>query len=143
MKTCKIMRGVLGCGKSYYVEKHFKNAFVVSTDHFFICNGEYKFDVNKLKENHDKALRLFLALLYGDVDLIVVDNTNIHVWEIAPYYRLAEVFGYDVEIIHVNRDVETCKATNQHGVPASTIERMDQSMEALPHFWKQILVENS
>jgi peroxiredoxin family protein len=96
-----------------------------------------------LAEFHDLTLKQYAEAIIQGLPLIVVDNTNIRVFEIAPYYRLAEAFGYDVEIFHVVADVGKCKKNNVHGVPSATIDMMANSLEAIPAWWKQRLVLNN
>jgi phenolic acid decarboxylase len=57
----------------------------------------------------------------GDNEKIVVSNTFTQGWEMEPYYKLAESYGYRVfSIIVENRH----GGENQHGVPEDKIEEM-------------------
>lgn len=142
MKICKIMRGVPGSGKSHFVRQNFADAVVLSTDYWFMVDGVYVFDRSKLGEYHNETLQGFVTALMTGYSQIVVDNTNIKVWEIAPYYRLAECFDYEVEIVYIMSDPALCKNRNTHGVPAETIDRMFASIEPLPQFWHQRIICN-
>jgi predicted kinase len=131
------MRGIPGVGKSYYVRKISKWV-VCSADDFFIGDdGEYRFDPAMLKQAHDACLMLFFTSLQEakDDDVIVVDNTNIRVYEFAPYYRLAEAFGVPVEIVWVHCDPAKAAARTTHGVPSNKVLEMAQSFEAVPPWW--------
>jgi predicted kinase len=72
--------------------------------------------------------------------VVVCNNTNTKGYEIAPYYRIAEAYGYDVEIIWVIRSPAACKASNEHGVPDNVIDAMISGVESLPPWWKVRLV---
>lgn len=133
-----IMRGAPGSGKSTWVKKILgPEVEVVSADHYFMQDGVYRFDAAKLPAAHDACLRAFTKVMkYGATRVLVVDNTNTKVFEIAPYYRLAEAYGHDVEIIWIVAPAEVCKARNTHGVPDATIDAMVNGVEALPPWWK-------
>lgn len=94
-----ILRGISGSGKTTWVKKNAPNATIVSTDNFFIVDGVYTYDINKLEENHRKAFRFFLDSLAAGKEWIVVDNTNVHSWEYAPYVSAAGAYNYDIEIL--------------------------------------------
>jgi len=130
------MRGLPGSGKSFWAWQLFgKNGDFVSTDSYFTdpVTNEYRFDPTKLGEYHDRCFREFIELLRERAPLVVVDNTNLKVFEIAPYVRVAQVMGYGVEIIHVLADPQKCIEMNTHGVPANTILQMQA--EPLPYWW--------
>lgn len=74
--------------------------------------------------------------------VLVVDNTNLTAHEISPYYRLAQLFGWDVKIVRVHCDFETAAKRNTHGVPHDRIWQMYQTLhsERLPPYWKEEIV---
>ena len=134
-----IMCGISGSGKSTRTEKLYPEATVCSTDHFFMVNGEYKFDPRKLSQAHGNCLRKFVAELCYRKPLIVVDNTNTSVAEVAPYAALALAYDYKLEIEILKVDVDTAAKRNIHGVPYTTIvkmaERIDNLKNELPFWW--------
>jgi hypothetical protein len=85
-----------------------------------MVDGEYKFDPSKLKEAHAWCLdQVQLAMIQnhtGAVDYsdIVVSNTFTQEWEMDPYFRLAESWGYRVFSIIVEH---RHNGVNQHNVP--------------------------
>ena len=144
MKTVTIMRGLPGSGKTHWVRTNKPQAKVVSADLFFMDGFEYKYDSRRLGEAHNWCLRQYIQLLNiytlgGDLD-IVVDNTNTGVFEIAPYYRLAEVFGFDVGIVWIQSSTLVCMARNTHGVPPVSIQSMANKFDCLPPWWKQTII---
>lgn len=134
-----ILRGLPGSGKSTLIAKEFPDATVVSADHYFVDEaGVYRFDPARLKDAHGACLREFIHHVRGgNPRTIVVDNTNVCAWEMAPYAATAQAYGYEFEIVTIECDVETALKRNVHGVPEETIRRMADRLktEELPPFW--------
>ena len=139
MKTVIIMCGISGSGKSTRAEKFYPKAMVVSADHFFMVAGEYRFNPMLLPDAHGTCLKSFVSALQGAVDMVVVDNTNTTVAEVAPCAALALAYGYDLRIEVLKVDVETAAARNLHGVPKAGIvkmaERLETLKDSLPPWW--------
>lgn len=137
-----ILRGLPGSGKSYWA-KEVKDAKIVSADAYFMVDGKYQFDLSKLREAHNWCLLKFMEHITNHrPETIIVDNTNIRIFEFSPYYRIAEVFGFEVKIVQIQRDLEKCILNNIHSVPKETIELMAKSFEPVPHFWNYQLIIN-
>lgn len=128
MKKVKILRGISGSGKSTYAKKH-ENAVVVSADHFFMKEGSYQFDYNLLGKAHSKCLILFLQNLSKGEELILVDNTNTTLKEIAPYAELALAFEYEVEVVTFLIPFKKAVERNIHEVPPINIFRQMKALE--------------
>ncbi len=130
-----IMRGIPGSGKSTIAKTLSDN--VVSADNYFMVDGEYQFDISKIGLAHQDCLTRYLALLLEEHETIVVDNTNIRAWEIAPYLALAPIYHHEVMIVNVDCDVDVAIARGTHGVPAGTVKRMykDINRISLPPHW--------
>jgi len=147
MKKVTIMRGIPGSGKSTWIENNCCSdpTYAVSADDYFtdIETGEYRFDSTKLPLAHNVCLQRFLALLNSGVTSIVVDNTNVRTFEIAPYYRLAEIFGYEVEVIWLVCDPSVAVARSIHGVPENLVRSMAVSFDPLPAWWNVRIVSVS
>lgn len=59
---------------------------------------------------------------------LVIDNTNIELWEMKQYVINGLSYGYDIEIKTPSNDwswdVQSCFEKNSHGVPYATVEKM-------------------
>lgn len=110
MKTCILVRGVSGSGKSTFVKNIVHHQYFVETDMYFIDdNGNYNFDASKLKQAHDWC-RFQVEETMKDADDIIVSNTFTTEWEMKPYFDLAKKYGYTVFTVivenrHGNKDV--------------------------------------
>ena len=128
-KILYIVRGIPGSGKSTFAKtlggKHFE------TDNFFMVDGEYKFDVTKLKAAHEWCQNsvntaMILNITTDLNNTIVVSNTFTQEWEMKPYFDMAETYGYRVfSLIVENRH----GGVNQHGVPEDKLQIMKNRFE--------------
>ena len=155
MMKIYILRGVSGSGKSTWAKKQVEkyDAVVISADHHFMVNGEYKFDPKKLPEAHAACLRWFTELCQDSSvhgykrppSILVVDNTNTSIAEFAPYVQVGIAYGHDVQIITLVADPSIAYHRNVHGVPLKTCneqqERLTQNDHLIPHWWKHIYIE--
>lgn len=132
-KTVKIIRGISGVGKSTYVmmnesvAKAEERSIVCSADDYFVNEqGQYEFDGRKLPMAHQWCWGKFIDAI-GEGRNIIVDNTNTQPWEYENYIKLAKLFDYEVEIIHITPKGltnEELAKRNTHGVPLQSIEQM-------------------
>ena len=124
MKELFLLRGLPGSGKSTLAKslggKHFE------ADMFFVRDGEYRFDLTKLKEAHEWCRSSVGGLMINGEPRLIVSNTFTQEWEMEAYYKLAEKYGYRVySLIVENRH----SGVNEHGVPAEKLEQMKNRFE--------------
>lgn len=125
--TCLILSGPSGVGKSTYTNALTTNQpahlfAICSADNFFTKrgNGVYDFDPALLPEAHKESYLTFVDAVSIRVPLVIVDNTNLTGWEIAPYYTHAAAMGYMTKIIKFVRK----PFANLHGVPDKAVQSM-------------------
>ena len=133
-----VMQGVSGSGKSTLSNKLFPYAKHFSADHYFMIGDEYKFDSSKLGDAHAECLLKFTNALMngGNEDVLVVDNTNTSLWEMAPYIQLAAAMGAEVEVIRCICRTDVAADRNTHGVSLKACAAMQGRMEKPLSFWK-------
>jgi predicted kinase len=123
MKTLILVRGLPGAGKSTFAKT--LGGIHIEADHYFMKDGEYKFDASKLKQAHEYCRTSTEGWMMEGYN-IVVSNTFTQEWEMEPYFRLAKDHGYRVICLIVeNRH----NGVNEHGVPADKLEQMKNRFE--------------
>ena len=129
MKTLYIVRGIPGSGKSTFAKSI--GGVHIEADQFFMMNGKYNFDITKIKLAHKYCQNQNEAWMKTDGvqvnnDKIVVSNTFTQEWEMEPYFKLAEKYGYKTfSLIVENRH----GGVNEHGVPEDKLEIMKNRFE--------------
>jgi predicted kinase len=81
------------------------------------------------------VLRGFVELVQLNKLNVVVDNTNTTLAEIAPYISLASAYGYEVEVVHFPCTLSVSFQRNTHGVPMTTIEKMNANLKGTLAMW--------
>ena len=127
MKNLYLLRGLPGSGKSTLANQIGDTHF--EADMYFINeNGEYIFNGADIRKAHQWCQsQVELAMIQNhitdglDSSDIIVSNTFTQEWEMEPYYKLAESYGYRVfSLIVENRH----GGENIHGAPENKIEEM-------------------
>ena len=137
MKTVLINRAVPGSGKTTFAKNIFAavssaglTIAVHSTDEYFMRDGRYVFDRSMLGEYHRRNLAAFKESLAKGIDLVVVDNTNLHPWETEPYTTAARTAGYRIILMnfmprefekHMEAQKVTPEKPDAHEVPESSM----------------------
>lgn len=123
MKTLVLFRGLPGSGKTTLANILSENGRypVRSADDYFIIDGKYEFNANDLGRAHEWCLQKVRFDMYGSTSKIFVANTFTTEKEMAPYFKIAKEFGYEIHTIiienrHGNKNV--------HNVPEETLNKM-------------------
>lgn len=131
-KSAIILRGLPGSGKSTYItmsdwSEYECEPLICSADHFFINEeGIYRFEQGGLNAAHEACFEIFQEAILSGHSLVILDNTNSKRWEYQKYVALANLHGYDVQIIHIISDLTAKELAqrNSHDVPKYVIRQM-------------------
>lgn len=136
------MRGLPGSGKSYLAKKiaqsaemRGKKVGIFSTDDFFTIitksgKEEYKFDIKKLQEYHRRNRNRVRNAMKENYDIVIVDNTNVRVWEMQPYAKMASKAGYNIEMLEPQTEwrwnINECVKKCTKNIPYITLVKMEK-----------------
>lgn len=78
MNILFIMRGYPGSGKSHKAKEISKefDATICSADDYWMKDGQYKFNANKLEDAHNECYHKFLQSVKNHKN-VIIDNTNL------------------------------------------------------------------
>ena len=159
LELCKggvlILAGLPGSGKSKLAkelgELH-PNTRILSSDDYFMRNGECRFNPSELGRAHDRCWRRYLntfqmsAIFSRTGGLAIVDNTNTSPFELAPYVRYAKGLEVPVLTLFVKRRYELCLRDQTHGVSLETMQRMAETLanthHYFPAYWESAIWRN-
>lgn len=128
-KELILLRGLPGSGKSTLAKmltrgRDYRHK---EADMFFVDSmGNYKFNPSEIKNAHKWCQEEVEFLMKYEHSPLVVSNTFTQDWEMASYFKLAEVYGYRVHSLVVeNRH----GGVNVHGVPEDKLQAMKDRFE--------------
>ena len=137
------MRGISGSGKSTLSRKRWPKGCRCSADDFFtevVGGGKaYVFDAKRLGEAHRWCMNKFIRAVthidpIGRAPLVIVDNTNLALWEFMGYYQVATAMGYEVTVVRMDTPPEVAGKRNVHGVPVGKVVDMARRFQHIPSF---------
>ncbi|KAM6293510.1 NEDD4-binding protein 2-like 1 [Porphyrio hochstetteri] len=131
-----LLRGLPGSGKSTLarqLKRDHPGAVVLSTDDFFIENGVYLFEPDFLEDAHKWNQKRARKAMKNGKSPVIIDNTNIHAWEMKPYVMMARENRYEVIFREPDTpwkfNVQELARRNTHHVPRQKIQRMKEQYE--------------
>ncbi|XP_060801535.1 uncharacterized protein LOC106135138 isoform X2 [Amyelois transitella] len=133
-----LMRGAPGSGKSYLSRQIVKvtvgdnpvnfKTHILSTDDFFSLRGSYDFNKYYLRDAHAWNQQRAKTAMEKGLSPVIIDNTNIEVWEMEPYVQAGVANGYKIQVVEPKtpwaRKPNQLFKKNTHGVSLSSITRM-------------------
>ncbi|KAF2361661.1 Cyclic nucleotide phosphodiesterase [Trinorchestia longiramus] len=138
-KVAIIVRGLAGSGKSHLTQKLIENfgnnAVECSADLYFIqSDGSYAFDPTRLKDAHNfcfESAKHEMSVVRRS--LVIINNTNIKLWEYKRYLYLAKDHNYITLIMEPRTpwawNPKLLAQKNIHGVDEELISKKLSSYE--------------
>ncbi|MCW7491217.1 ATP-binding protein [Leptospira sp. 2 VSF19] len=130
-KTLLVLRGIPGSGKTSLAKaiSLTNGAPIFSIDSYFENElGEYHFDYQKNHLAYKDCEAKTKKALEDKIPFVIVDNTFTLDWELEPYIRLANEFGYKLHVVTVeNRH----GGKNVHQIPGEQIEKMKSKYQVV------------
>ncbi len=129
MRKLIILRGPSGSGKSTlarkFVNELARDRAYFEADSFFMKDGKYEFDANKLPQAHAQCQKGVSDCMTVGMEMIVVSNTNMRSRDMEPYFMLAHQHGYEVEVYRTPDpwDAKLFASRNVHGLTEAMIQR--------------------
>lgn len=140
-KILILMRGLPGSGKStlaitllsYGLGQVNRDEFIFSTDDYFKKSGHYKYNPRELEDAHLWNQRRCFSSMKRGVSPIIIDNTNVQLWEMQVYCVMATQYGYMIEVAtpltHWALDPKILANKNSHRVDKKKIKEMLERYE--------------
>ena len=125
MQELIIIRGPSGSGKSTFAERL---AWLLKyswfeTDMFFVKDGQYLFDPQKLGQAHVWC-RVQVGKALGEGHSVIVSNTFTRIWEMQPYIDMAKEFNARLTVLHMEN-----KFGNVHGLSEEQVQKQRDRWE--------------
>lgn len=125
---CVIVRGAPGSGKSTWVRHNYPHGVVCSADNWRTKpSGEYVFKPEDNRHAHDACAALFDTCVNNRFPTVIVDNTNVKLWEFARYIKVAKDAGYTIHVVRLTGEYHSV-----HHVPYDVVVRMRDTFEDWP-----------
>lgn len=145
---CIIMRGIQGSGKSHWIEANFPahdypDREICSADLYHYNDaGVYDYNPNMADTYHLYCYKKFLRCGQSGIQPLIVDNTNLTISQIAPYYQLARAMGYTPWIVQMVCDPGKAARRNQHGLTLDQVLEAHNRIESLPPWYNVYYVSS-
>lgn len=136
-KLLILMRGASGSGKSSLASTLWglsETAEICSADHYFVSrSGEYNFNPRELGEAHASCRNRARSAFERGASPIIIDNTNIRVWEMEQYVELGVNYNYLIQILEPPTQWKTksgqLSKKSIHGLSRKKIEEQLSAFE--------------
>ena len=132
MKILKIIRGLPGSGKSTLAEalmEHYSKQQIpcawYEADMFFVKDGIYTYDKNKIAFAHDWCNDQVVKAMQNEIDVVIVSNTFCRKWEAAHYIHWAQAEGYSIQVISLSAEFGSV-----HNVPEEALNKMKERWDS-------------
>lgn len=136
-KSLILIRGLSGSGKTWLAEMivgddQKDKAMVCADDYFYGDDGEYEFDHTKLKEAHEWCISETRDILTDGTEIVCVHNNFTRKWEADAYFKMAEEFGYSVQVISLydsGKNDRDLASRSPHDISEKAVQKQRQQWE--------------
>ena len=137
-KTVILIRGCSNSGKSSFANLIFdiftaefpvpnEYCVICTADDYFTEDGKYNFDAKQLGAAHFYCRNKFKKALEENIELVILANTSSTEKELSYYIENAQVFGYKLFSIVMEKRFEG--GDNGHNVPEFSLSRQEQNIK--------------
>lgn len=131
-----LVRGIPGSGKStlaHMLANSYETAHVLEADMYFMKDGVYQFDRDKLRQAHQWCQEMTKSHLQND-SVAIVSNTFTTSKELKPYFELAKRFDITPSVFLCQNDWGSI-----HNVPEETLAAMKARFQYdISHLFKDL-----
>lgn len=118
--------------------------FIASADLMLDCDAGYIWTPSLAVAAHRACQRLAEAAMRRGVGHVVIDNMHLKPSQAVPYLRLAQTYGYTVEVREPSTpwkaDLEGLLAHGTHDIPREDLQRMLDTYNRIPlDMFKKVL----
>jgi DNA polymerase III delta prime subunit len=143
LKTLYLFRGLPGSGKSTAVQALIDRLYnenkiycvICSADFFWYNDGKYDFRAELREYAHQWCQGEAYYSMFRNKPVVIVDNCNMTVEEMFPYFKAAGALGYKVVLMESDTawryNVEECAKRTLHKVSLEQIQRMANKWQPL------------
>lgn len=155
MKLLIILRGVPGCGKSYFVKQNDLEDLTLSTDKIRLMYSSIYTDkdgrdyiTQRFNKRVFELLYKMLEIRMQNGDTTIIDATNTKQSSVAEYLRLAKIYSYnpiciDFSSIDYGKLLEQNKSrTSYKVVPEEVIKGMCENLESSKQWFIDTFKDN-
>jgi hypothetical protein len=132
-----LVRGIPGSGKSTLAKKlaaHFRTDDHYEADDWFWSWNEarkkyiYHFKGDEIGDAHDYCQNKVVRALQASSPYIICSNTNKQLWEMQPYFDMANAYQYNTTVINCRRQGQSI-----HNISQDKIDALRLKWEELPN----------
>lgn len=116
IKQLIVLRGLPGSGKSTFANFYKNNlhpelsSIICSADSFLYENNEYIWTKERVIKAHEKCFQLAEESMINNINIIILDNTNIKSSDYKYYRKIARKYNYEyvsliIENIHNTKSI--------------------------------------
>lgn len=140
-KSLILVRGLSGSGKTWLADMIVgsdttNRTSLCADDYFYDDSGKYEFDHTKLREAHEWCISETRETMQDGVDVICLHNNFTRKWEAEPYFKMAEEFGYQVQVISLydsGKNDKDLADRSPHDISERAIQKQRQQWELDVH----------